>query len=305
MSTGSLRFWRIGAGILVLALACSGIVLLARPHSIQSTNGKLRIVAGENFWGDIAGQIGGTHVQVTSIITDPNADPHLYESNAQNASTVAQADVVIVNGLGYDDFMTKLLGNTASSDRAVLSAAQLMHAPDGANPHLWYDIPHVSMVATTIADTLEAKDPKNTAYYQHNVALFNQSLLGPENTIAQIRQKYAGAPVAYTEPVPAYLLAAARLDNKTPEGFAKSIADGNDPNPADTQAMDARITHGDIKVLLCNTQASSPVTEAVKSLARQHGIPVVGITETMPAGESYQTWQQNQLQQLLQALGGY
>lgn len=305
MFTGLLRFWRIGAGILVLALACSGIVLLARPHSIQPTNGKLRIVAGENFWGDIAGQIGGTHVQVTSIITDPNADPHLYESNAQNASAVTQADVVIVNGLGYDDFMTKLLGNAASPDRVVLSAAQLMHAPDGANPHLWYDIPHVSMVATTIADTLQAKDPKDTAYYQHNVTLFNQSLLGLENTIALIRQKYAGAPVAYTEPVPAYLLAAAKLDSKTPEGFAKSIADVNDPSPADTQAMDALITHDDIKVLLYNAQATSPVTEAVKSLARQHGISVVGITETMPAGESYQTWQQNQLQQLLQALGGY
>lgn len=305
MSIGLLRFWRIGAGVLVLVLACSGIVLLARPHSIQPTNGKLRIVAGENFWGDIAGQIGGAHVQVTSIITDPNADPHLYESNAQNASAVAQADVVIVNGLGYDDFMTKLLGNAASSDRVILSAAQLMHAPDVANPHLWYDIPHVSMVAVTIADTLQAKDPKNTAYYQHNVALFNQSLLGLEATIAHIRQKYAGAPVAYTEPVPAYLLVAAELDDKTPEGFAKSIADGNDPSPADTQAMDALITHDDIKVLLYNAQATSPVTEAVKSLARQHGISVVGITETMPAGESYQTWQQNQLHQLLQALGGY
>lgn len=305
MFTGSLRLWRIGAGILVLTLACSGIVLLARPHSIQPTNGKLRIVAGENFWGDIAGQIGGAHVQVTSIITDPNADPHLYESNAQNASAVAQADVVIVNGLGYDDFMTKLLGSAASPDRVVLSAAQLMHASDGANPHLWYDIPHVGMVAATIADTLQAKDPKNSADYQRNIALFNQSLLGLENTIAQIRQKYASAPIAYTEPVPAYLLVAAGLDNKTPEDFAKSIADGNDPNPADTQAMDALITHGDIKVLLYNAQATSPVTEAVKSLARQHGIPVVGVSETMPAGESYQTWQRNQLQQLLQALGRY
>jgi len=299
------RFWRIGAGIIVLALACTGIVLLARPHSIQPANGKLQIVAGENFWGDIAGQIGGAHVQATSIITDPNADPHLYESNAQNASAVAQADIVIVNGLGYDDFMTKLLGNATSSNRVVLSAAQLMHAPDGANPHLWYDIPHISTVAAAIADTLESGDPKNTANYQRNVAAFDQSLLGLENTLAHIHQKYAGAPVAYTEPVPAYLLAAAGLDNKTPEGFAKSIADGNDPSPADTQAMNALITNSQIKVLLYNAQATSPVTEAVKSLARQHGIPVVGVTETMPAGSSYQTWQQSQLQQLLQALGGY
>jgi zinc/manganese transport system substrate-binding protein len=151
---------------------------------------------------------------------------------------------------------------------------------------------------------LPAKDPAHKVDYQHNLAVFDNSLLSLNHTIDQIKQKYAGTPVAYTEPVPGYLLLAAGLDIKTPVGFAKAIEDGDDPSPADANAMNALMTSKAVKVLLYNAQATSPVTEHVKDLAKQAGIPVIGVTETLPPSQkSYQSWQQDQLNQLLQALG--
>jgi zinc/manganese transport system substrate-binding protein len=283
-----------------------GVVFwLARPgqQSPGAANGKLNVVAAENFWGDIASQIGGSHVHVTSIITDPSADPHLYESNAQNAAAVSSADVVIVNGLGYDDFMNKLLSTSKNSSRQVITASQVFGAAEGANPHLWYNIPRANEVASKIAVAYTAKDPSHKNDYDHNLAVFDQSLQALENTIATIKRQYAGTSVAYTEPVPGYLLSATGLTVKTPEGFAKSIEDGDDPSPADTNAFDALVTNKGIKVLLYNSQATSPVTEHVKDLAKQAGIPVIGVTETLPTNEhSYQSWQQDQLNELLAAL---
>ncbi|HWB38902.1 MAG TPA: zinc ABC transporter substrate-binding protein [Candidatus Saccharimonadales bacterium] len=291
-------------GLLFLIILLGGIVALAWPNNTPSAGGnRLGVVAAENFWGDIASQIGGDHVHVTSIISDPTADPHLYESSAKDAGAVASAKVVIVNGLGYDDFMAKLIGAT-QRHQAVLTAAQILGVTDeSANPHLWYNLPQVHIVASKIAGSFETADPGHAADYKHNLATFDQSLQALLRSIDEIKQKYADAPVAYTEPVPGYLLAAAGLDVKTPEGFAKSIEDGDDPSPADAQAMDALMTNKQIKVLLYNSQATSPVTEHVKQLARQAGIPVIGVTETLPPNEpSYQAWQQHQLDQLLKAL---
>jgi zinc/manganese transport system substrate-binding protein len=291
-------------GVLFLALV-GGIIYLAKPTSTPKTQSdKLQVVAAENFWGNIAEQLGGNEVQVTSIITDPSADPHLYESNAQDASQVTNADVVIVNGLGYDDFMAKLLSASSNTNRSVLTAQQILNEPNGSNQHLWYNIPKVTLVASQITDAYIAKDPAHKSYYQHNLIVFNNSLHPLETTIDHIKQQYAGTPVAYTEPVPGYLLAAVSLDVKTPEGFAKSIEDGDDPSPSDTYTMDQLMINNSVKVLLYNAQATSPVTENVKALAKQHNIPVIGVTETLPANEkSYQAWMQDELNQLLAALG--
>lgn len=282
-----------------------GIVYLTRPSSSPSTDhGKLQVVAAENFWGNIAVQLGGSDVLVTSIISNPNADPHLYESNAQDASEITNADVVIINGLGYDDFMTKLLSASSSSNRTLLRAQQILDVPDGSNQHLWYNISKVNLVASQITDAYISKDPAHRSDYQHRLAAFDNSLQPLEQTITRIKQQYAGVSVAYTEPVPGYLLAAAGLDVKTPEGFAKSIEDGDDPSPADTYAMDQLMDNGSVKVLLYNAQATSPVTENVKTLAKQHNIPVIGVTETLPTNEqSYQSWMQDEMNQLLAALG--
>jgi zinc/manganese transport system substrate-binding protein len=291
------------AAIAVLLILVTGVGALIINNKSNSRTSGLQVVAAENFWGNIASQLGGSHVHVKSIITDPSADPHLYESNAGNAAAVSSADVVIVNGEGYDDFMGKLLGGSKNSNRQVLTAQQILGAPDGANQHLWYDIPRVSEVASKITDSYIAKDPSHKADYQHGLTVFDQSLQPLLQTISQIKQQYPGTPVAYTEPVPGYLLNDAGLSVKTPEGFAKSIEDGDDPSPADTEAMDALMTDKGVKVLLYNAQATSPVTEHVKDLAKQAGIPVIGVTETLPTNEkSYQSWQADQLKQLVSAL---
>ena len=293
---------RIAAIVVLLAVivGVSGIIIYGKS---QTQNSGLQVVAAENFWGNIAAQLGGSHVHVTSIITDPNADPHLYESDAHDAAAVSSAKIVIVNGLGYDDFMSKLLGGSSSKNHKVITAQQVLGVADGSNPHLWYNIPRVPEVAAKITASYIAEDPAHKSDYQHNLTVFDQSLNPLLITLQQIKQRYANAPVAYTEPVPGYLLAAAGLDVKTPEGFAKSIEDGDDPNPADVSTMDALMTNKSVKVLLYNSQATSPATAHVKTLAQTAGIPIIGVSETLPANmKSYQSWQAEQLSQLENAL---
>lgn len=297
--------WRLLAGIGVLTLTLVFVWRLAQPHTPPAPDStRIQVVAAENFWGDIAAQLGGNHVHITSIVTDPTADPHLYESNAQNASAVASARIVIMNGLGYDDFMSKLLAASQGQTRQVLTMSDVLQAAPGANPHLWYDIPKIHLAAQAIANALITADPEHADDYRHNMDTFDKSLKVLMDDIATIRREYPDAPVAYTEPVPAYLLAAAGQTVRTPEDFAKAIEDGNDPSPAATQAMETLVTHKQIKALLYNAQATSPVTEHIQTLAQQHDIPVVGVTETIPAHESYQAWQHAQLQALIHALQG-
>ena len=295
---------RIAAVAVLVALVAGALGITVHSKSATQNDG-MQVVAAENFWGNIAAQLGGSHVHVTSIISDPNADPHLYESDAHDAAAVTSAKVVIVNGMGYDDFMSKLLGSSHGSDQQVITAQQILDATEGGNPHLWYNIPRVPEVASKITASYISEDPAHKADYQHNLTTFDASLQPLLQTIAQIKQRYGGTPVAYTEPVPGYMLNAAGLDVKTPEGFAKAVEDGDDPSPADTNTMDSLMTDKAVKVLLYNAQATSPATEHVKQLAKQAGIPVIGVTETLPPTyKSYQAWQAGQLAQLEKALAG-
>ncbi|OBH00608.1 hypothetical protein A9X04_28075 [Mycobacterium sp. E3247] len=263
------------------------------------------MVAAENFWGDITKQIGGNHVSVTSVISDPNADPHLYESDARTAAAVSKAQLVIVNGLGYDDFMAKLLSASPNPNRKVLTAADLMQlSRPNANPHIWYDIAKVPEVSAAIAAQLGALDPADATAFTANAKTFSDSLAPIDAAIANIRTRYPGAPVGYTERVPAYLLEAAGLKLATPASFAQAIEDGNDPSPADNAAMDTAVRGRAIRVLLYNAQVTSPATDAVKALAQRGGIPVVGVTETLPATDAnFQAWQLRQVTELTTALG--
>ena len=295
--------WRLLAAAVVVGTLAAGFGLAVKSGRMVEA-GKLQVVAGENFWGDIAGQIGGDRVQVTSVISDPSADPHLYESDARAAAAVAGARLVIVNGLGYDDFMTKLLATDAAGDRDVVTAATVAGVGSGANPHLWYNPDYAAAVALEIEVRLAEADPTGAAVYAANRQKFDASLDAVRGVLARVKAKYGGAPVAYTEPVPAYLLAAAGLSVKTPASFARAVEDGNDPSPADALAMDKLMTTRAVKVLLYNSQATSAVTQHVQDLARQSGVPVVGVSETMPAGGvNYQTWQLNQATAILSALG--
>lgn len=299
----------IAAILSTVAVAITG----CGPHSssISSTTStsqrgnQVNVVAAENFWGDITRQIGGDHVNVTSVISDPNADPHLYESDAQTAAAVSTAELVIVNGLGYDEFMDKLLSASPNQHRKVLTAADVMQisGPD-ANPHIWYDIGKLPGVALAIAAQLAALAPGDAATFTANAKTFGDSLAPINAAIASIKTKHPGAPVAYTERVPGYFVDAAGLRLAIPTSFARAIEDGNDPSLADNAAMDTAVSTRAIKVLLYNEQTNSPAVNALKSLAQQSGVPIVGVTETLPpAASNFQQWQLGQVNQIAQALG--
>lgn len=302
MRTRTLAFLAL-AGAVALS-ACSSRSRAAAPPTAAPR--VVNVVASLNVWGDIARQIGGAHVTVHSMIADPNADPHLYESDARDAAAVADASLVIENGLGYDDFVDRLLSADSNSSRKVVTVAKVLDVTaSGANPHLWYDVPRVHQVARAIAAALSDIDPANKPAFDANTTVFEKSLAPLTAIIDKIRAKYPDAPVAYTERVPEYLVDVSGLVNRTPSGFAQAVEDGNEPSPSDTQQMDTLLSDRAVKVLLYNAQTTSSVTQNTREVARAAGIPVVGVTETLPRGEpSYQSWQLHQLRALLAALGG-
>jgi zinc/manganese transport system substrate-binding protein len=273
--------------------------------SSPGTGGKLGVVAAENFWGNIASQIGGDTVEVTSIISDPNTDPHAYETNPRDAAALARAGFVIENGVGYDDFVDKLLKASPKNDREVLKIADVVGANSDANPHLWYNPDYVTEAAQAIEGQLAKEDPAHGAAYQANLARFLTGEQQVVDVIGQIKAKHGGDQIAYTERVPGYLIEAAGLKLGTPTSFSQSIEDGNDPSPGDTAAFQVALKDHKVKALLYNAQVTSPITQQLKDLAKSSGVPVVGVTETLPPNEnSFQTWQADQAQALLTALGG-
>jgi zinc/manganese transport system substrate-binding protein len=296
---------RVSASLLALALGVpalmSGVLASSSPAAAQDA--PVHVVAAENFWGNIAAQIGGRDAEVTSLITNPNADPHLFETDAQEAAVLAQAQVVIENGAGYDTWMGSLLSADGGQPHIVNAASVLRVGGSDPNPHLWYDLPRVPKVAAAIAATLTSAAPRDAATFQRNLAAFDASLQRLDGTLATIKKDFHNVSVAYTERVPGYLLANARLNVKTPPGFARAVEDGTDPGAADTVAMSELLTNHDVNVLLYNVQTVTPVTAQMRALAKQHGIPVVGVSETMPAkAATYQNWQESQMVELLHAL---
>lgn len=294
-------------GVLATAamLAAAGVLAGCGTPRAPATPGIVKVVAGENVWGNVAAQIGGAHVRVTSILSSPATDPHLYESDVASALAVAQARLVIANGAGYDDFLSQLVGATRNAGRVVVTVQAVLRAsgPD-TNPHFWYDIPRVPRVAAAIEAALARLDPRDAGLFAANLTKFVASLAPLDTVIAEIRHRYPGAPVAYTERVPGYLLATAGLTVVTPPGFAAAIENGNDPSAGDTARMYRRITSRAARVLLYNAQVASPVTQQVRALAVRSGVPVIPVYETMPpAYRSYQAWQLAQARALFHALG--
>jgi zinc/manganese transport system substrate-binding protein len=280
-----------------------GIFVFAWVLPAAAGGSTLSVVAAENVYGDIVEQIGGAHVSVTSILSDPNADPHLYEPGTRNGLAVATAKLVIQNGLGYDAFMTRLENASPSKQRTVITIADVLgiHG-NNANPHLWYGVPKIDRIAAAIASALEQADPAHAAAYQNGLARFTSSLAPLKQEVARIKASFAGTPVAYTEPVPGYLTTAAGLRNLAPDAFTRAIEDGSEPTPQAVAAMTALATGHKIKVLLYNSQTVSPITQRIHDAAVKAGIPVVAVTETLPPRQSFQQWQLTQATQLYAAL---
>ena len=264
----------------------------------------LGVVAAENVYGNIAAQIGGPDVSVTSILTNPNADPHLFQPGTATGLAVAQARVVIENGLDYDAFMTKLENASPSKSRLVVTMADVLgiHGKD-ANPHLWYDVPRLDRIAGAIAGALSQADPAHAAAYRKGAVRFIASLQSLRREVASIRGRFGGDFVAYTEPVPGYLITAAGLRNLAPASFTRPIEEGTEPAPAAVAAMDALVAHHRIRVLLYNSQAVSPITANLRAAAKGAGIPIVPVSETLPPGLTFQRWQLAQARALAAALG--
>lgn len=261
------------------------------------------VLGTENFYADLLAQIGGSRVSVSSLLNSPNADPHAFEASPQAAVAVADARLVVVNGMGYDDFMRHLLSATPNANRVVITVQELLGLPSSANAHVWYDPATMPKVARAIAQALAQLEPANAAYFEARLSTCLASLQALDERVASLRTRYAGTPVAFTEPVAGYLAEAIGLSVLTPEGFAHAIEVGTDPAPADVAAERDLLTHHRVRVLLYNNQAVTPLTTQIRQLAVASGIPVVGVAETMPPGYAdYRAWMLATLDELGAAL---
>ena len=279
--------------------ACSGA-----NTSSKNNTGTISVVAAENFYGDIAQQLGAGHVSVVSILSDPNVDPHEFESSVQNGEEVSNAQLVIENGADYDTWMDKLLAASPNPNRIVLTAANVASDPLPDNPHLWYGIDNIQTIAQNITADLEKLDSAHKADYDAALIKFESSLTPIQQKITEIKNKYSGTPVGLTETIFLYQTQPIGLKVMTPFEFEKAVAEGNDP-PADTVVTaNDQITNREIKVLIYNVQTVTPITTNLQNEAKQNNIPIVPVSETMPAGKTYQSWMLDQLNNLEQALGG-
>jgi zinc/manganese transport system substrate-binding protein len=287
-----------------IVLICALLAALAGCGGAANSS-TLPVVASTNVFGDIARQIGGSHVSVTSVLSDPNADPHLFEPGTATGLAVAKARVVIQNGLDYDSFMTRLERSAPSDKRSVVTISDVLGINgQDANPHLWYDVPALPKIATAIEQALADADPAHASDYRSGLRAFIAALAPLQATVAKIRALHAGAPVAYTEPVPGYLIEAAGLRDRSLSSFTQPIEEGSEPSAAAVSEMTALATKHRIKVLFYNNQAVSPITQRVRAAAKDAGVPVVGVAETVPAGLTFQAWQLKQAHELLTALSG-
>jgi zinc/manganese transport system substrate-binding protein len=264
----------------------------------------IQVVAAENFWGSIASQLGGKHVHVTSIITNPNTDPHSYEPTAGDARTIAIAQFVIENGIGYDPWAARLIAADQSSAQKVLDVGTLLGVPAGGNPHRWYNPTDVRAVINAITAHYIKLDPADTTYFEQRRTYFTTVALRPYYAlIAAIKAKYAGTPVGASESIFAMLAPALGLRLITPYSFLRAISEGTEVSAADKQTIDNQIKHHLIKIYVYNSQNVTPDVQTQVTAARAEHIPVTTITETLaPPTDTYQAWQVRQLNGIEAAL---
>jgi zinc/manganese transport system substrate-binding protein len=278
----------ITTAVLVVAVAA----LAGCSSDPGSHNGAVVAVGAENEYADVISQIGGKYVQVSAIDSNPNTDPHEFEASAKDAESVAEAQLVVQNGAGYDSYMNKMESGSPSSSRKVINAQELLGLPVTiANPHLWYSPKTMPAVAKAVTSDLSTLRPKDAAYFRTNEARFDASLQPWLTAIAQFKAAYPATPVAVTEPVGDYMLQAAGADIMTPFGLQADIMNGVDPSPQDVSLQDSLFAQHKVKVFVYNQQVTDSLTETFLSQARRYGIPVVGVYETMPTpGYHYQSW---------------
>ncbi len=292
-----LKFSRAMAGVVAVSVVVvAGCASASKPSAVSTAasagGSTVAVVAGENEYGDVASQIGGAYVSVYSVDSNPNTDPHTYEATPAVAQKIARAKLLIENGVGYDDFMTKLASASANAARRVVNVQHLLGLPDSTpNPHLWYDPKTMPAVAQALAADLSALDPAHAAAFQANETKFVNSLQPWLDAIASFKATHAGTKAATTEPVADDLLTAMGIDNLTPFGFQADIMNGTDPSPQDVSLENSVFTNHRAKVFCYNQQVTDALTGSIRQTALKAGLPVVGVYETMPTpGYDYQSW---------------
>ena len=298
-----LQIGRVGGLLMAAAFAVAGC------GSAAASAGKGQIVAvgAENEYADVISQIGGRYVSVTAVESNPNVDPHTFEASPTVAQTVAGAQLVVQNGVGYDSFMNKVESASPSSSRKVITVQSLLGLPDStANPHLWYMPRTMPAVAHALVKDLSAIDPSHAGYFAANARRFDASLQPWYRALRQFAARYPHTPVATTEPVGDYMLHAAGTVNLTPFQFQADIMNGVDPAPQDVTLQDGLFSGHRVKAFLYNQQVTDSLTDSFLAKAKQYGIPVVGVYETMPTpGYNYQSWMLAEVKALERAVADH
>ena len=299
---GLVRLAAAALPVALMAAACSSGG--APTASGQGGGHRIEVVAAENFWGSIATQLGGDHVELVSIISNPDTDPHDYEPTAADGRTIAQAQYVIENGVGYDPWAARLVAADQTPGQKVLDVGHLLGLQVGDNPHRWYFPDDVQRVIDRITADYQALDPADAGYFAQQRARYDQTGLARyHQLIAQIRSRYAGTPVGASESIFVGLAGATGLHLLTPSRYLDAISEGTDPTAADKTTVDDQITHHEIRVFVFNSQNATPDVQSLVDSAEAHHIPVTTITETLaPANTTFQAWQSTQLEHLESAL---
>ena len=285
-------------------LTCFAIALgLCNTASAQTA--RVPVVAAENFYGDVIRQLGGDHVQVTTILSNPDEDPHLFEASPKTARALQHAALVVYNGADYDPWMDKLLAVSKSNDkRTVIVVAKLVGRKAGDNPHLWYDPATMPAVAKAVSAYLVSADPSHKSDYDARLAAFLGSMKPIDSTVAQLKTHYKGVPVTATEPVFGYMADAIGFEMRNLR-FQMASMNETEPSAADIAAFEKDLRERRVHVLIYNSQATGALTKRMLNIAKDAHVPSISVTETLPAKETYQQWMQSQLDTLSGALQGW
>ena len=292
---------RVDGRTAILAAVSALSLFAASPAFAQANGAPVPIVAAENFYGDIAKQIGGQDVRVTSILSNPDQDPHLFEASPSVARNLSAARIVIFNGIDYDPWMAKLVDAVRAADRKTIVVADLVGRKTGDNPHIWYDPATMLALAKALAGTLADTDPDHRSGYERRLAAFQQSMEPIRSRIAGLRTRLAGTPVTATEPVFGYMFDALGMQVRNLP-FQLAVMNNTEPSASDIAAFETDLKTRRVRLMVYNSQAASPIATRMSKLARASGIPVVGATETEPAGKIYQAWMLDELDAVDRAL---
>ncbi len=284
-----------------VSIALAGFATILASPVAATAAGTISVVAAENFYGDVARQIGGPAVAVTSILSNPDQDPHLFEASPSVAREISAARIVVYSGIGYDPWMRTLLEAARSRSRAAIEVAQLAARETGDNPHVWYDAETMLTYAAVLTDALAAEDPAEADGFRSRLARFQASIRPIEVKIAALRDRLAGTRAAATEPIFGYMFASLGMRSLEPS-FQLSVMNNTEPSASDVAAFEDDLRSHRVRLLITNRQASDPVADRMERLAKASGIPVVAATETEPRGETYQAWMMGELDAVDRAL---